>query len=236
MNQPRSLNIRQLKIHPAAEKFPLMDGKEYEDLKEDIRLRGLINPIVKKGNIVLDGRNRLRACEEVGVKPEFEEYDGEDPVGFIIAQNILRRNLTDEQRVAILAKLRGPQLANDAQQRMKQGKNVASKSTQGSQGRGRSYEHLAAEGNTTEHKARAALQVAKYTPEQLDDVIAGKQRLAQAAKAAKARRRESQRGVKKELTLRQWVEKKFVRFMESFSVQEYSEVRTIIREIVAVKS
>jgi ParB-like chromosome segregation protein Spo0J len=50
-------------IHPLAETFPLMEGTEFDALVTDIKDNGLINPIPVFEDMVLDGRNRLRACE-----------------------------------------------------------------------------------------------------------------------------------------------------------------------------
>jgi len=51
---------------------------------------------------VLDGRNRLAACERVRVKPEFVEFGG-DPWTYSRSHNLWRRNLTTGQRAAACA-------------------------------------------------------------------------------------------------------------------------------------
>jgi ParB-like chromosome segregation protein Spo0J len=52
------------KIHPAADVFPVMSGDELADLAADIKANGLIHPVaVDADDTVLDGRNRLKACE-----------------------------------------------------------------------------------------------------------------------------------------------------------------------------
>ena len=55
------------------------------------------------GNQIIDGRNRYLACVEVGVEPEFRAYEGDDPLRFVIDQNINRRHLGTAQRALIAA-------------------------------------------------------------------------------------------------------------------------------------
>lgn len=60
-----------------AEKYPLLTDAEIEALAEDIRENGLLDPLtVTADGVLLDGRNRLKACELAGVEPEFVTYDG----------------------------------------------------------------------------------------------------------------------------------------------------------------
>lgn len=88
-------------IHPAAEIFPLMTGDQFQGLVEDIRENGLLEPIILFEGKILDGRNRLRACEEAGIEPHFTEVIGVDPTNFVISRNLHRRHLTVGQRCAI---------------------------------------------------------------------------------------------------------------------------------------
>ncbi|HEX5442465.1 MAG TPA: hypothetical protein VFW87_01490, partial [Pirellulales bacterium] len=62
-------------IHPAATLFPLMHGVPLGELAADIAENGLREPIVCTDGLVLDGRNRLRACEMAEVEPRFVEWD-----------------------------------------------------------------------------------------------------------------------------------------------------------------
>lgn len=50
-----------LRIHPYANLFPLIEGQEFYDLAEDIRVNGLRDRIDMLGEQILDGRNRYRA-------------------------------------------------------------------------------------------------------------------------------------------------------------------------------
>jgi ParB-like nuclease domain len=55
-----------LEFHPLANIFPLIEGYELARLVDDIRTHGLREPVVLYQGRVLDGRNRLRACEAAG--------------------------------------------------------------------------------------------------------------------------------------------------------------------------
>lgn len=94
-----------LQFHLLADLFPLIDGDEFAALVDDIRANGLLVPIVLHEGMVLEGRNRWRACEAAGVACRFEDYAGSDPVGFVISMNLRRRHLDESQRAMVAAKL-----------------------------------------------------------------------------------------------------------------------------------
>jgi ParB-like chromosome segregation protein Spo0J len=105
-----------IKIHPAANLFPMMSDEELDALAADIKKMGrLTSQIIycrdKKGRgLLLDGRNRLEAAERAGYKIQgWEEssIDAEktDPYAFVVSTNIMRRHLTDEARRELIAKL-----------------------------------------------------------------------------------------------------------------------------------
>jgi ParB-like chromosome segregation protein Spo0J len=93
-----------LKFHPLAEIFPLIEGAEFDDLVAD-NVNGLHEPIVVLDDLILDGRNRYRACLIAGVEPLFMPYRGDDPVSFVISRNLRRRHLDESQRATVAAKL-----------------------------------------------------------------------------------------------------------------------------------
>ena len=98
-------NIMSYPAHPAADIFPLIQGHEFDALVIDIRENGLLDPIVLCDGQVLDGRNRLRACEVAGIAPVFRDVKPPDPVRYVISANIHRRHLSTDQRAAIAAEL-----------------------------------------------------------------------------------------------------------------------------------
>lgn len=98
-------------VHPAAELFPLIQGADFATFMADIAANGQMEPIViDRDGRVIDGRNRLRACEQLGLTPKTTVYDGTDVVQYVVSHNLHRRHLTDSQRAMIAARLaaRGP--------------------------------------------------------------------------------------------------------------------------------
>lgn len=91
--------------HPYAELFPALTGETLSKLADDIAANGLREQIVRYSGKILDGRNRLAACELRGITPQFIEYTGDDPLGFVISKNLHRRHLDESQRAAVAAKL-----------------------------------------------------------------------------------------------------------------------------------
>lgn len=91
--------------HHLAELFPLIEGESLMALAADVEQHGLREPIVLLDGQVLDGRNRLRACEIAGVVPRFKDHDGSDPLAFVLSLNLARRHLNESQRAMVAARL-----------------------------------------------------------------------------------------------------------------------------------
>jgi hypothetical protein len=103
--ETKALAKASLKFHPFAAKFPLMEGKEFDELVKDVSTNGLIEPIIMHDGEILDGRNRYRACLKSKVEPIFEPFSGNDPLAFVISANIHRRHLTLKLKRKIIADL-----------------------------------------------------------------------------------------------------------------------------------
>ena len=67
-------------VHPVASRFPQMSGDRYQELVSDIREKGQLHPLVLHNGQLLDGRNRVNACEELGIVPTQVEWDAPDGV------------------------------------------------------------------------------------------------------------------------------------------------------------
>lgn len=100
------MKVGGFEVHPVAEWFPLIDGADFDALVGDIAEHGLRDPVVTDPDgVLLDGRNRVRACEKAGVEVQTRVYGGADVEAFIVSCNLIRRQLTDQQRAMIAAKM-----------------------------------------------------------------------------------------------------------------------------------
>lgn len=95
--------MKEYEAHPFAELFPLISPKEIQELRDDIKARGLQRPITLYEGKILDGRHRQEACVQAKVAPRYETYRGKDPLGFVLSANMHRRHLTTSQRAMIAA-------------------------------------------------------------------------------------------------------------------------------------
>jgi len=92
--------------HPAADLFPMMTHSDLETLAADIEANGLMVPIVLHDGLILDGRNRLQACEIADIVPSLIKWEGTgDPTQWVVSQNLHRRHLTESQRAMVAARL-----------------------------------------------------------------------------------------------------------------------------------
>ena len=91
-----------IKINPEYSKLVNPLSKlEYKILKESISNKGLHLPIiVNQDNVILDGNNRYKICQELGIEPKFEVKKFQDLLQekeFIIEINLKRRHLNNFQ-------------------------------------------------------------------------------------------------------------------------------------------
>jgi hypothetical protein len=90
-------------VHPFAALFPMLPADQLQDLADDIKAHGQLSPILlDPDGRLIDGRNRLAACDMAGVRPVFDVVDS-DPVSVIVSANAKRRHMTAGQRVMAVA-------------------------------------------------------------------------------------------------------------------------------------
>jgi len=98
--------ISELKSHPHQELIPPMSLEDYQNLLDDIKRNGILQPIdVTYNNVILDGHHRVKAARELGIKevevriPELLYVDEDE---YLISVAMNRRHLTEGQK-AVLA-------------------------------------------------------------------------------------------------------------------------------------
>jgi hypothetical protein len=114
-------------FHPLADIFPLLEGDAFDELVADIKANGLREKMDLYEGKIIDGRNRHRALQRLGIDPSADpkkyfrkaiyahttggdiaphEQDNDARVrAYVISKNIHRRHLTAEQRRDLLVKL-----------------------------------------------------------------------------------------------------------------------------------
>lgn len=112
VSEVKPVKVQDLHINPSnAEFFPIEDAQRFEQLKNDIRERGIIVPLLaKRDNTLLAGHNRLKAATELGleyvpVQYVQEQLSAEQEREFLIKDNLLRRQFTGSEWLMIYRKL-----------------------------------------------------------------------------------------------------------------------------------
>src|SRR4051812_48742255 len=110
---------KSVKVHPAAEIFPMMSGDELDELAKDIAENGFQQPLIFLAGQLLDGRNRVAALHRVSNEGRRDELAAdimegrssvyfashEDPIAYVVSSNLRRRHLTAEQKRDVITKL-----------------------------------------------------------------------------------------------------------------------------------
>jgi hypothetical protein len=171
------------RVHPLASRFPLIVGKEFDELVEGVRIAGTVAAVELNEGLLIDGRNRVRAVEELrrrGVEIELPTVEwqptGDETVeGHIFSVNVHRRHLTDDQKAALgihfLPIIRRSRQKRQAATRFGQGRpaaqicsppgeSVSTERTSRDKDAASTVGQLAAMCNIGMHKARQAVAIA----------------------------------------------------------------------------
>ena len=101
--------------HDCCDAFPEMQHDEYQSLKTSIDRNGQLESVLVWRNKLVDGRQRMRACKELGKTPAMKHLDKdmseEAMVALVYSINLNRRHLTVGQRAMLAAQLTLPATA-----------------------------------------------------------------------------------------------------------------------------
>lgn len=191
-----------LDFHPVANIFPLMTGAEYDALVSDIAEHGLIEPVwLHPDGRIIDGRNRYRACCDLGLVPEYRTWAGDGSlVAFAVSLNLHRRHMTSSQ-LAVVALDILPMLEAEARERQKGGQGGVLLSQKIDEANGKASEQAAAMTGTNRQYVSEAKRIAQTAPDLIDKVRNGKATIPQVKKEHDRRIRQEQETTAAEVPL-----------------------------------
>lgn len=103
--QTRYTKMLELQFHPYAELFPEISKKAMMELEDDILQNGVHEPIWLFEGKILDGRNRYKAANRTGTRCPTRDYEGDNPLAFVLSLNLHRRHLSESQRSMVAGKI-----------------------------------------------------------------------------------------------------------------------------------
>ena len=162
-----------------SELVPEMTTHEYDDLVNSIRKQGVRQPIhILSDKTVLDGRHRVRACKEIGIK-EIQalshKLDEMKAIEFVVDTAVERRSLTKEQKIDIV--LRSSKLIKTLESKVKQGtrSDLTSGSTEPEVTKGRTNERIAEMAGTSKTTVVRMKKVKTEDPELYEKIVTGEE-------------------------------------------------------------
>lgn len=106
--------MKELKINPRFEKFsPKKKPDEIEELKNSLKKKGYVgSPILTWHGFIVDGHNRYKMCQELGIKIDLEKNVEEielgdfaeeiDAMDWMLTHQLSSKNLTVNERMAMV--------------------------------------------------------------------------------------------------------------------------------------
>lgn len=106
----KAIRIAQQKFnkefHPLSQMFPYLPSDKLAALRDNVKEAPPdIVKVYTLGGKVFEGKNIFLVAAILGLKVEFVEYEGNDPIGFLLTRNLHRRHLTIAQRAYVAAQM-----------------------------------------------------------------------------------------------------------------------------------
>jgi hypothetical protein len=186
MNDTLTLRPAQpYEYHPFSNIWPLLEGDAFEEFATDIAANGLRLPILLYQDMILDGRNRDRACIKAGVEPRYEQSKAEtdnEAMELVFSLNQHRRHLSFQERAFASGQCTNIQHGGDRKTKSSRELLISPESM--------SIAEAAKRFEISEASVKRAKQVLQYGDEQLvKDVKQGKIHLRIAAERVSPKRK-----------------------------------------------
>lgn len=174
-----------------------MDERVFAAFKADISRRGLLTPLeITEKNIILDGKQRLRAANELGLDGvPVRMVAPADEVEYMLLCALERRQLSASQRAALAVELDTyHQLKAQAEQRRLANLRHQNGGVEGEvlPPRGKTRDIAAAQAGVSPRTVQDAATVREHDPDLFDEVKAGRIAVDQAARRIRRRLRDAQ--------------------------------------------
>lgn len=180
-------------FHPLANIFPLIEGQAYQELMADVLKHGIREPIWVYEGKILDGRNRYRAAQAMGVPFNVKYWDGDEDgaLSLVLSLNLKRRQLEKGQLafVALAIEAYEAELA-----KKRQAENIARNVSKvaivpPSEDAGKSRDKAAEAVGVSARYVQDAKKVATKAPELVEQIQAGTMTIPEAIKEIKKEER-----------------------------------------------
>lgn len=175
-----------VRYHPVANLFPLIEGDAFQEFANDIAEHGLTHPvwyIDEDGvRLIVDGRNRFRACEARKVPIRWQKWEGAGSlVQWVISENLHRRHLKEGERAMLAARAIQLMEAEEEAAAKISGANLHPKPRP----KGDTAAKAAKAANVSERLTKSAKKIVEKGSEELKKAVdAGRMSVSEAAKSA----------------------------------------------------
>jgi ParB-like chromosome segregation protein Spo0J len=177
----------------------MMTDDAMDRLVEDIKQEGQIEPcIVNSQGVLLDGRNRVAACERLGIAPIVRTVSPVSETAFIASLNIHRRHLTKGERQALMP-LVAKSFEDEAQKRRRDG------NARGGRGGGKSAADLQPTSERAMAQAAKLLDVSERAGYSMKHLAETDPELAEAVKVGDLTLHAAEKRLKQNLDTVQWM-------------------------------
>lgn len=170
--------------HEYANLFPMMTDEELQQLCESMRAGyDETSPIVLYGGKILDGRNRQRAADVVGIIPLYRDFIGSDKeaLDFVIRHNLTRRHLNETQRAVVGSRLANMERGGDGSNQHSKSANLHNSKV--------SQSEAATMMNVSPRMVATVKAIEKAAPELMPELEAGRMSANEAQKIVKQTKR-----------------------------------------------
>lgn len=110
--------VKKFRVHPLARDVPPIKRDEFMEMGQDIKARGVRNPLIIFKNSVLDGRHRLAWASALRIPVKTTPFVGTeaDAKAEVKSQNAVRRQLNIAQRALLVNKWYLPEAEREAKE------------------------------------------------------------------------------------------------------------------------